>query len=137
MCISKKEIESLSLKYLYLFLKRISKTREMAEKNKNKLDFFFDSYDNDPREVFEIEEVRLWVKKSIESGFPWFYILDLTESSNGMKILFYSYAEAKKVKLIDRSWKVIVDNKKGCEFLEKNFYNLNLSKIAISNCTIF
>ena len=124
--IPKEEVDLLSLDYIHLLLKRITKTREMAEQNRNKLEIFFNVYDNDSRELFEIKEVCDWVKFTIDSGFPWFYILTQSEPAIGMKVLFHCYSDTKKVQLIDRTWKVVIDNKKGIDFLEKNFHNLNL-----------
>jgi hypothetical protein len=118
-CLPKREIDTLSLNYIFLLLKRISKTREMAEKNRNKIDFFINAYDNDPRELFEIEELRTWVNYSINYGFPWFYVLTLEPPASGITILYSCYACNKSKEIFNSKCKTMIDTKKSEDFFNK------------------
>lgn len=76
-CIHRENIKNKSLDYIWHIVSRLTKTRELAEQNRNKLEFFFTGYDDDERELFEIEEVCEWIRFSVDSGVPWFYLLNL------------------------------------------------------------
>ena len=44
---------------------------------RNTWEVFFAEYDDDPREIPEIPEVKNWIHASLEAGIPWFYFIAL------------------------------------------------------------
>jgi hypothetical protein len=55
---------------------------ENVTRFKRKLTLWVDGYDDDPRELFEIDEVRRWVQL-LDVAFPfWFYFLSLEPRSS-------------------------------------------------------
>ena len=45
-------------------------------------ELIFHGYDDDPRALYEIPEVREWVVQSISDGIPWLYFLRIQDSPN-------------------------------------------------------
>jgi hypothetical protein len=58
-------------------MERYFRTRDLLISNRNKAVFWIFGYDEDPRELYEIPEVRRWFKFTLEQGVPWFYLLDV------------------------------------------------------------
>jgi len=48
------------------FIQRMSTSKEIAQKAHNKLDVFISGYNSDPRELYEIREVRIWIRHLVE-----------------------------------------------------------------------
>jgi hypothetical protein len=76
-------------------------------------------YDDDPRELFEIEEVVEWFKKSIfEEEIPWFLLLSTSPDSQSIKLLALCYCS-------DPAHGIKANASKLQEFAEVNFGILN------------
>lgn len=70
--ISKKEVVNCDLKRMIENFKSLERT---GKRGKGTVVLFFEGYDNDPREVYEIKECRLYAKQLIVA-VPWaFYYL--------------------------------------------------------------
>src|SRR6516162_1713428 len=73
---SREEVEARDVSRASASLKRLLEPNN-ARRLKGKLVFGIGGYDADPRELFEIPEVRTWMRK-LDREFPyWFYFLDL------------------------------------------------------------
>jgi hypothetical protein len=87
--------------------------------NKSQLHISIYGYDDDPRELFEIEEVVEWVKKSIfEEEIPWFLLLSTSPDSQSIKLLALCFCS-------DPAHGIKADASKLQEFAEINFGILN------------
>ena len=80
--VSKKKVISKDIETLNSVLAQL---RANKEKSRRKLMITFDGYDNDKREVYEIEEIRKYVKKVFEKNHDLFYYL--TSLANNDSIL--------------------------------------------------
>ena|SRR5271166_3011175 len=70
--------------------------RENAKKLKGRLIFGIQGYDDDPRELFEIPAVRIWMR-ALDREFPyWFYFLDLGARST-LPLVAFSLCRYDKV----------------------------------------
>lgn len=69
---------------------QMTRTNKSAIRNRNKLHVTFLGYDEDPREVYEIPEIRLWFKESLKAGIPWFYIL--SPKFDGIAVMIFLYS---------------------------------------------
>jgi hypothetical protein len=122
--VSKSEIIGGELSTLNALVKRLAKNKEMMISKRSSAEIFFPEYDSDPREIYQIPEVRRWFRKTIDEEFPWFYFL----SHNAGISLTVLYCCTCKV-----SFQGIYDNNHGLEldldetvwWFEQNFLNLN------------
>ena len=70
---------------------RLSRNRESLLKNRGTLEVLISGYDQDPREAYEIPEIRHWYCESIKAGVPWFYFLGKHANGMGLTVLLFSY----------------------------------------------
>lgn len=95
MVIPKEDIESGDLSNALTILNRIRVKKKMARHFRDKVDISIFGYQDDPRELFELPEVRKWVRK-LDREFPyWFFFL----SKEMPGLLFITYALCKYSKL--------------------------------------
>lgn len=73
--VEKDEILDLSFKSIEELIERSSRSRQSLIKNQGKVELFIDGFNEDPREIYEIPEIRNWYAKSLELGIPWLYFL--------------------------------------------------------------
>ena len=73
------EVETADVSRTAAVLSRVLADRSAVQRYRGRVDLSFDGYSNDPRELYEIPEVRRFCKK-LDEAFPyWFYFLS-TES---------------------------------------------------------
>ena len=69
------EVEALDVSRTALMLSRVLADRSAVERYRGSVDLAFFGYSNDPRELYDIPEVRLFCSK-LDDAFPyWFYFL--------------------------------------------------------------
>ena len=69
------EVEALDVSRTASLLSRVLADRNAVERHKGRVDLAFHGYSNDPRELYEIPEVRRFCAK-LDGAFPyWFYFL--------------------------------------------------------------
>jgi len=124
--IPKDEILAMSFDYLSGFIKRLSANRKLLLESRSTLNIFFPDYDSDPREIIQIPEIMLWLKRSIEIGFPWFYYLDTRHRSSGLMLLIHSYCMPIDISQETTRYRVKYNKQDLTRFVEKNFTNLNV-----------
>ena len=75
--IDRRDVERVDVSPTLAILSRLLRDRETVTKFRGRLDIGFAGYDEDPREVHEIEEVRTFLR-DLDSKFPfWFYFVNL------------------------------------------------------------
>lgn len=75
--IDRRDVERVDVSPTLAILSRLLRDRETVTKFRGRLDIGFAGYDEDPREVHEIEEVRTFLR-ALDSKFPfWFYFVNL------------------------------------------------------------
>jgi hypothetical protein len=90
--VDKSQVLNLDLSGFTSILKRLTSTDEMIAKCKGKLSFVFFGYEEDSREVYQIDEIREWVKAIIPSFKYWGYFLNMEKKTStilGLVILQY------------------------------------------------
>jgi hypothetical protein len=79
--IPKSVVEQQDLDFTLSGLEKLLVNEETIQKSKNKLTVGFDGYDDDPRELYEIDEVRDYIQ-AITEKFPyWFYFCSTKDHS--------------------------------------------------------
>lgn len=107
-------------------IERLSQNSDALIKNKGCLEVFISGFDDDPREVFTVPEVRRWYAESIKAGIPWFYFL--SNNNNGMSLLVFLFSCCDiEVKQKDGKAYVEITNPECIvEWLTQNYHNLNI-----------
>ena len=95
--ISRKEVEISIISPFLKAVRRLISNRENALGSMSKLDFIIDGYDDDPREVYEIPEIRNWIQ-CITSDFRQFsFLLRLHDLEQGINVISTCLGNARKV----------------------------------------
>ena len=118
------EIHQCSMAFISEILSRLSKTRELVLANRGTLEIAF-PYDSDPREIYDIPEVRRWVEFSIDAGVPWFYFLDTRGRGDSIKLLLFCTCEVIVKETDDNQHWLITKPEERVQWLIRNFDNLN------------
>jgi hypothetical protein len=85
--IPKKIIEANDYSFVLKIFDDVLKDPALIRKFKNQVTIGFDGYDDEPKEVFEINEVRNYIQH-LTTKFPyWFYFLSLDDHSLWMTML--------------------------------------------------
>lgn len=105
---------------------RLSRNRESLLRNRGTLEVLIAGYDEDPREVYEIPEIRHWYSESINAGIPWFYFLGEHANGMGLTVLLFSTCDIEvKFEKSGDTYVEIADVEQIVEWLNKNYNNLN------------
>lgn len=79
--IPKSVVEEQDLDFMLSGLQKLIKNEETIRKSKNKVTIGFDGYDDDPREVYDIDEIRSYIQ-DVSLKFPyWFYFCNTKDHS--------------------------------------------------------
>lgn len=98
---------------------------------KNKVDIWIDGYNEDKRELYEIDEVKTWILEFLEKIKGWSYFLSTKDGMSFLKLSFLCHIEIDKIVKsgiseyrIDQG-RVEFDIKSGKLFFDKFFNDLN------------
>ena len=92
---SRAEVEARDITYAKASLDRLLKA-ENAVRIKGRLIFGINGYDDDPRDLWEIDDVRLWMQR-LDEQFPyWFYFMDLGPQTT-MPLIVFSLCKYEKI----------------------------------------
>lgn len=128
--VSRDEIEQQDISGFTTLLNRLIINDDMIKKTRGKISFVIDGYNFDEREIYEIPEVRAWVKKLVPNFKYWGYFLNMDayiKDKAGLKFLFACYVDIKIVNKdkIQKNISFNFDPDQAIEFLEKLFEWLN------------
>ena len=105
---------------------RLSRNKEALLKNRGTLEVLIAGFDDDPKEAYEISEIRHWYSESIRAGIPWFYFLGKHCNGMGLIVLLFAYCDIEiKYKENENTCVEITDVEKYYQWLEINYNNLN------------
>ena len=123
--IDRGDIEAMNLKEVSEFFIRLTITREFAVQNQDKIILHVWGYDDDERELWEIEEVRRWFVAAEAAVKFWFYFLKTTSYKPSMQLLAACVCHVKRGEQRDGRIKVELDKEDLLEFITRNFGWLN------------
>ena len=95
--IDKSDVEKNSYKEIIAGLDRIQVNHEIMENLQGRVDILIHGYNDDPRELPEIPEVKKWAQKIFESTNGLSYFLVIGENSNFFKLLKMCYMKYKRI----------------------------------------
>jgi hypothetical protein len=120
------EISQCSMEYISNLISRLSKTKEQTLANRGKLEVFFPGYDSDPREIYEIPEIRKWFNASIDHGIPWFYFLDTRGHGISIKLLLFCTCNVTLQEIQGNRLVLNTNPEERAKWLMRNYENLNV-----------
>lgn len=125
--ISKTEVEELDITGLSILQKKLTSNDDMINKSRGKITFMIDGFNEDDRELFQIEQVRQWVKLAISEFKHWSYFLNIEsdfEDLVGLKILLACTVEYKIIRK-DKILNISFNKEQTVDFMNLLFLSLN------------
>lgn len=117
--------DEIDLHYVGAFtraMRRLIASREVVLHSNNKVDFCIEGYDEDPRELYEIPEVRRWVQDATSELNELAYLLILDDHAQGILVIAGCLGEARK---LDDQRSVITNPRAVLDFMLQQFRGLN------------
>lgn len=85
--VDRSDVESRDVEPAVSFFSQLLRTRAAARRNVSRAEISVHGYDDDPRELFEIPEVRAWFS-AIEPRLSWFFLLKPGGPGSGLMLMF-------------------------------------------------
>ncbi|MEI7867191.1 MAG: DUF4365 domain-containing protein [Candidatus Methylumidiphilus sp.] len=126
--IDRKDVGALRVDEPRQFFDRIRSTRELASHCQGKVELSFHGYDDDSRELYEIDEVRRYVPILVSALPELFFFVYTGEYSHSLKTLAMCLSEVKILSKTSKNYGQIHVNfstDKIAEFLESHFPGIN------------
>nr|WP_320131688.1 DUF4365 and DUF1817 domain-containing protein [uncultured Holophaga sp.] len=126
--VSRQEVDSLDISNVLVFFDRIRLTRELAMHCQGKIEISFHGYDEDPRELFEIPEIRSYVPRFIEAVQDLFFFVYTGERAQGLRNIMLCLADVEvKSRIPGENGQIPIEinTDKVAQFLESHFPGLN------------
>jgi len=123
--IPKEDVTNKKYEFITDALERIQNTPELILHLKSRVDISFDEYENDPRELFEISEVKDWIVELFKKSncFPYLFAMD--RASGFMKLAFFSHIPIIDKSIVDGRFKLKYETENASKFIENLFGKLN------------
>jgi hypothetical protein len=96
--VGKKEILNQDYSPLVGAFNKLAQNKELLYTHQEKIDIWIHGYDNDPRELFEIEEVRDWIGKAVNEIPGLAFFLMNKEYAVFLKLVVYSKVKINIIK---------------------------------------
>ncbi len=126
--LEKESIVACNDEFLFLWQSKLLKTRKMMLKKRGCIEFWFPGWQEDSRELYEIDEVRNYFAKTLKNGFPWIYWLEPTGSFGCTYELLFFCCNDIHISNVENGVNY-VEATGGLEpiqkWIETNFHNLN------------
>ncbi|WP_137163401.1 DUF4365 and DUF1817 domain-containing protein [Pseudomonas asiatica] len=126
--IDRVDVESLDFSNVRGFFDRIRSTRELAEHCQGKVEISFHGYDHDPRELYEISEVRVFASK-LSAVLPELLFFAYTGDQNrGLRAIAMCLTTVKKISTVPNAdGKIPIEfaTDKVAQFLDELWPGLN------------
>lgn len=106
---------------------RIQSNHELIMNYKDNVEISIHGYDQDARELFQIDEVVEWLHQIVDKVEGWLYFLNMTDTGQFLKLLFISNIqyELKPYKNTKTKRYIEFDKRKSKDFIFTLFNNFN------------
>lgn len=123
--IPKEEILEMKFDFITDALERIQNTPELILHLKSRVDLSFNDYENDSRELFEIQEVKKWIVELFKKSncFPYLFALD--KASGFLKLAFFAHIPFFEKSIVNGRFKLEYETELSAKFIETLFEMLN------------
>ena len=123
--IPKSDVAEKSMYTINTVLERLQSNKELLLKKRGAVEIFFPDWDDDPREIYEIPEIRGWMSASFEAGIPWFYFLNSQFPFHSLKIILACGCSVSSLETAVGGYMLSTEAEDRSRWLEANFHNLN------------
>lgn len=123
--IPKFEIENGTYDYVQDIFKKITKNNEIILRSQSKLNFVFPDYDNDPREIWEITEIRKWILETFNNNLPWMYFSEINADFSFFSLFLYCYLTERGIECKNGHFNINRSHDYMKDFFYTIFHNLN------------
>lgn len=124
--VPKSEIVEKKYQFVLDGLERIHATSELLIHVKNKVDISIDDYEFDERELFEIPEVKEWIKELYNLSNCWPYLMAMDRVGGFMTIAFICHLnDVIKNSAEEGNFSVEFNPEEALEFVKLNWHKLN------------
>lgn len=124
--INKKHILSNNIAPLFEWQDELTKTKEMMLAKRGKIDFWFPEWLDDERELYQIPEVRKFMKSTLEHGFPWIFWLQPGVPWSSYKLLFSCTTAVESDIRVGNRMRIETGPEARAEWIMLIFHNLNM-----------
>lgn len=110
------------------FFHRLRSSEDLARKYQGRVDLGISGYDDDPRELWEISEVREWFRIADAGVGDWFYFLEARPSHSPLRAYVSCMCDTRWLDDSDERFpaaRVEVDGPQMAKLFEVNFLRLN------------
>lgn len=123
--VERQDIEKKGYENLLLGIERLFVSPEIIKEIKEKVDILINGYNDDPRELRDIPEVRIWVKNVFKGINGWAYFLVKRKPAQFLQVM--QLCNMKFTPFIDKEGRkqLEIDLVSGIPFLEKMYADLN------------
>ncbi len=126
--VDRRDIEAGSVALVVSFFRRIEASDALCRKFQGRVELSISGYDTDPRELWEIRDVRRWFKKA-DPKINWFFFCNVSLPAYGFKAYVACLSNTKRASgysgVSAGVMKVHMDNSKRASLLETNWPKLN------------
>lgn len=125
--IAHEDIENKNVEKLALFFERIKSNETLLISAQGKIDLLIEGYDEDPRELWEIPEVREWYQEADPIIGEWFYFFSSETTSSQLLVYACCMCETRRADPTQQGSyvQVIIDPMQLVRIVEVNFLRLN------------
>jgi hypothetical protein len=107
-------------------ISRLSRNKKALLTNRGSLEILIDGFDDDPREAYDIPEIRNWFSESIKAGIPWFYFLGRHYNGMGLCVLLFACCDiVMKHKKDVMAYVEFTNPEEIASWFLQNYHNLN------------
>ena len=124
--IGRDDIEKRNTKDFIKLFKRLEVNKKLIQSMRNKVNFLVHGYEDDLREVYQIPEVRIWMKEILEKIDSWGYFLNMEDELSGLFILHLCTREINVLGKYGEKYKIDFSPEELEKTLDVIFLKLNL-----------
>lgn len=88
--IDREDVEREDISNTVAFFQRLQVSSKLTRKTQRKVELRFAGYDDDARELWEVPEVRTWMRRLDQDVKYWFWFLNTLPASHGLLVVLFS-----------------------------------------------
>jgi len=122
------DVKAMDTSHPRAFFDRLRKTKQLAAATQGKIEFSFSGYDADPRELFEIAEVRRYIEALDEALPELFFFIRTEEPAAALRLIVFCLCNAgweDERATRTKPERVVFETANLVPFLERHFQALN------------
>jgi hypothetical protein len=126
--VDRADVERLDATHIGEFFARIQANESLCRKFQGKIEISISGYHNDPRELWEIPEVKKWFKVADPVVKHWFFFCDARPVAHGLKTYFLCQCGTRKIPVQEREGRKVnfeFETKPMAKLFELNWPRLN------------